>query len=95
MGGFSAPVIIYDPSGELRPGMRDAIAQQTDIMPTVLSYLHYGKPYFAFGCDLLTTPPADTYAINYLNGAGNEHNIQCDYTKVTAENAQEILDSLK
>ena len=34
-------------------------------------------------------------AINYLNGAGNEHNIQCDYTKVTAENAQEILDSLQ
>lgn len=34
-------------------------------------------------------------AINYLNGAGNEHNIQCDYTKVTQANAQEILDSLK
>lgn len=34
-------------------------------------------------------------AINYLTGAGNEHNIQCDYTKVTAANAQEILDSLK
>ncbi|MCR5294487.1 MAG: galactose ABC transporter substrate-binding protein [Lachnospiraceae bacterium] len=33
-------------------------------------------------------------AINYLTGAGNEHNIQCDYTKVTADNAQEILDSL-
>ena len=34
-------------------------------------------------------------AINYLTGAGNEHNIQCDYTKVTKDNAQEILDSLK
>ena len=34
-------------------------------------------------------------AINYLNGTGNEHNIQCDYTKVTQANAQEILDSLK
>ena len=34
-------------------------------------------------------------AINYIKGAGNEHNIQCDYTKVTQENAQEILDSLK
>jgi len=34
-------------------------------------------------------------AINYITGAGNEHNIQCDYKKVTAENAQEILDSLK
>ena len=34
-------------------------------------------------------------AINYIKGAGNEHNIQCDYTKVTKDNAQEILDSLK
>ena len=34
-------------------------------------------------------------AINYLTGAGNEHNIQCDYVKVTTENAQQILDSLK
>lgn len=34
-------------------------------------------------------------AINYITGAGNEHNIQCDYVKVTQENAQEILDSLK
>jgi methyl-galactoside transport system substrate-binding protein len=34
-------------------------------------------------------------AINYITGAGNEHNIQCDYKKVTQENAQEILDSLQ
>ena len=34
-------------------------------------------------------------AINYITGAGNEHNIQCDYKKVTKENAQEILDSLQ
>ena len=34
-------------------------------------------------------------AINYITGAGNEHNIQCDYKKVTKENAQEILDSRK
>ncbi|MCD7868667.1 MAG: galactose ABC transporter substrate-binding protein [Clostridiales bacterium] len=31
-------------------------------------------------------------AVNYLTGAGNEHYIGCDYVKVTAENAQEILD---
>lgn len=34
-------------------------------------------------------------AINYLNGAGNDHYIGCDYVKVTADNAQEILDSVK
>ncbi len=34
-------------------------------------------------------------AINYLSGAGNDHYIGCDYVKVTADNAQDILDSLK
>lgn len=68
IGGFASPVIIYDPSGELQPGMRNAVAQQTDILPTVLSYLNYGKPYLSFGCDLLTTPAPETYAVNYLNG---------------------------
>ena len=68
LGGFCSPVIFFDPSGDLKPGMRNAIAQQIDIMPTVLSYLGYDRPYVAFGCDLLTTKDEDTWAINYLNG---------------------------
>lgn len=34
-------------------------------------------------------------AVNYLTGAGNEHYIGCDYVKVTTENAQSVLDSVK
>ena len=68
LGGFCSPIIFFDPSGELKPGMRNAIAQQIDIMPTVLSYLGYDRPYVAFGCDLLTTKDEDTWAVNYLNG---------------------------
>ena len=68
LGGFCSPIIFFDPSGDLKPGMRNAIAQQIDIMPTVLSYLGYDQPYVAFGCDLLTTKDEDTWAVNYLNG---------------------------
>ena len=68
LGGFCSPIIFFDPSGDMKPGMRNAIAQQIDIMPTVLSYLGYDRPYVAFGCDLLTTTDEDTWAINYLNG---------------------------
>ena len=68
LGGFCSPIIFFDPSGDLQPGMRNAIAQQIDIMPTVLSYLGYDRPYVAFGCDLLTTTDEDTWAVNYLNG---------------------------
>jgi phosphoglycerol transferase MdoB-like AlkP superfamily enzyme len=48
--------------------MVDAIAQQTDIMPTILGYLGYDQPYLTFGVDLLHTPAEDTWAVNYLNG---------------------------
>ena len=86
IGGFSAPVIIYDPSGEIKPGMREGIAQQTDIMPTILGHLGYDRPYVAFGCDLLTTPDAGTWAVNYLNGVyqyvKNGYVLQFDGSKV-------------
>lgn len=68
LGGFCSPIIFFDPSGTLKPGMRNAIAQHIDIMPTVLSYLGYNKPYVAFGCDLLTTADKDTWAVNYQGG---------------------------
>ncbi|MBP5455671.1 MAG: sulfatase-like hydrolase/transferase [Paludibacteraceae bacterium] len=68
LGGFCSPVIFYDPSGELGSGMVDAIAQQTDIMPTILDYLGYDKPFVSFGVDLLNTPKDSTWAVNYLNG---------------------------
>lgn len=68
LGGFCSPVIFYDPTGEMGVGMKDAIAQQIDIMPTILGYLGYDQPYLGFGIDLLTTPAEDTWAVNYLNG---------------------------
>ena len=71
-GTFAVPIIFYYPGGDLK-GHIDAIAQQIDIMPTVLNYLGYDQPYVSFGCDLLTTPPAQTYAVNYVNGVYQYH----------------------
>lgn len=68
LGGFCSPIIFFDPSGDLHPGMRDAVAQQIDIMPTVLNHLGYNRPYVAFGIDLFNTPAEDTWAVNYQNG---------------------------
>lgn len=69
LGGFCSPIIIYEPGNkERQPEIIDKIAQQIDILPTVMGMLHYPKPYFAFGIDLLNTPADDTWAVNYLNG---------------------------
>ena len=66
LGGFCSPIIIYEPGRT--PEMQDKIAQQIDILPTLMGMLHYQKPYFAFGIDVLQTPADDTWAVNYLNG---------------------------
>ncbi len=69
LGGFCSPVVIYEPGNEDRqPEIQDKIAQQTDILPTLMGMLHYQKPYLAFGVDLLNTPADDTWAVNYMNG---------------------------
>ena len=66
LGGFCSPIIIYEPGRA--PEMQDKIAQQIDILPTLMGMLHYQKPYFAFGIDVLQTAADDTWAVNYLNG---------------------------
>jgi arylsulfatase A-like enzyme len=65
---FSTTLIIYDASRDLEPGIRKGIAQQTDILPTILNLVGYDQPYMAFGCDLLNTPAEETWAVNYLDG---------------------------
>ena len=66
LGGFCSPIIIYAPSAS--GGIQDKIAQQIDILPTVLGLLGYPKKYLGFGIDVLNTPAEDTWAVNYLNG---------------------------
>lgn len=65
LGHFRIPILIYDPSGEMPVGKRKGIAQQIDIMPTILNYLGYDKPYIAFGKDLLDTPYEEMWAVNW------------------------------
>lgn len=67
LGGFCSPIIIYDPS-QPEGHIEDKVAQQIDILPTVLGMLRYQKPYFGFGIDVLNTPTDETWAVNYLNG---------------------------
>ena len=68
LGLYAITLFIYDASGEIKPQRRQAIAQQIDIMPTVLGYLGYSKDYIAYGIDLLKTKDEDTWAVNYQTG---------------------------
>jgi phosphoglycerol transferase MdoB-like AlkP superfamily enzyme len=65
-GSVSVPVIFYRPDNSLA-GMREEIVQQTDIMPSVLGYLNYNRPYLAFGRNIFagTEKP---FSISYRDG---------------------------
>ena len=69
LGGFCSPIIIYEPGvTDQHPEVQQKIAQQIDILPTLMGRLRYPKPYFGFGIDVLNTPDEETWAVNYLNG---------------------------
>lgn len=51
-GQFSIPIIFYRHNSDLK-GLKKKIAQQIDIMPTILSYLNYDSEFIAFGNNLL------------------------------------------
>ena len=68
LGLFRVPILLFDPSGQLPRGVSDAVAQQIDIMPTLLGILGYPLPYLAYGIDILATPPCDSWAVSYTNG---------------------------
>lgn len=65
LGSFTVPLIFYFPKGELK-GMRNEIAQQIDVMPTLLGLIGYPHPYVAFGQDLLRRKDGQM-ALGYVN----------------------------
>ena len=69
-GSYSIPVIFYKPDGSLR-GIKQLIAQQIDIMPTILSYLNFDEEYIAFGNNLLD----ESYESFAYNTNGNTYHL--------------------
>ena len=55
------------------------VVEQVDIMPTVLAYLHYDKPYLAFGKDMLHTPSEDTHALHWVTESNGYEFVKGSY----------------
>ncbi len=66
LGQYEIPIVFYQP-GKWKDTISPEIAQQTDIMPSVLDYLNYSKDYIAFGRSIFDTTNPD-FAISYSNG---------------------------
>ena len=81
-GEYCVPIIFYKPGSDL-VGMKHRIAQQIDIMPTILNYLHYDGEYIAFGNNLLD----DSYESFAFNTNGTTYNLYMkDYIMEMVDN---------
>jgi phosphoglycerol transferase MdoB-like AlkP superfamily enzyme len=88
-GHFAVPLIFYCPSDSTLHGLQKTPSvQQMDIMPSTLGYLHYDKPFFAFGNNVFRHADT-TFVINYFNGFYQV--IQNGYMLQTNENGPHAL----
>jgi phosphoglycerol transferase MdoB-like AlkP superfamily enzyme len=69
-GSYCVPVIFFKPGSDMH-GMRNRIAQQIDIMPSILSYLNYDSEYIAFGNNLFD----DSYEPFAFNTVGSTYHL--------------------
>lgn len=66
VGLFSVPLIMYIPGDTLMQGVNMKTTQQIDILPGLMDYLGYDKPFFAFGESMFETN-SKGYAIQFID----------------------------
>jgi membrane-anchored protein YejM (alkaline phosphatase superfamily) len=65
IGQYSIPIILFN--NNITPKKEERTVQQIDILPTVLDYLNYDKPYYSLGKSMLSDnkQPAIFYVTPY------------------------------
>jgi len=66
-GQYMIPVLFYSPQHDLS-GQHPLVVQQTDIMPSVLDYLGFTKPFIAFGSSFLARK-APRFGLSRVSGS--------------------------
>ena len=80
LGSYCVPIILYAPGDSTLHGYDcQRVVEQADIMPTVLTYLHYDHPYLAFGKDMLQQPAEDSYALHWVASSNGYEYVKGDY----------------
>jgi phosphoglycerol transferase MdoB-like AlkP superfamily enzyme len=72
LGKFRIPILFYsaNPSlqKELKQKLENVTLQQIDILPSVMSLLHYDQPFKTFGKNIFQKEKDNSFSINYLDG---------------------------
>lgn len=65
-GMYAVPLVFFHPQDSCLAKQPEGVAQQIDIMPSVLDYLDYQKSFYTFGNSVFSDK--NRFAINYING---------------------------
>jgi phosphoglycerol transferase MdoB-like AlkP superfamily enzyme len=68
VGLYAIPMIYFSPGDSLLTGMNPNCTQQIDILPSVMDYLNYDRPYFALGKSVFDES-GKGFAINLIDGS--------------------------
>ncbi len=63
-GRYQIPVLFFDPGNPSSIGYNDVLTQQIDIMPGIMEYLGYDRPFYALGNSMFDTSGAHRFVIN-------------------------------
>ncbi|MFZ1705616.1 MAG: LTA synthase family protein [Saprospiraceae bacterium] len=66
MNDYRIPLFFYQPNGKTLGEERDILANQIDILPTLLHWIHYPKSFYSLGRNLLDSQQKND-AITYNN----------------------------
>jgi phosphoglycerol transferase MdoB-like AlkP superfamily enzyme len=91
VGEFRIPIVFFSPGSNLI-GIKDKVVQQTDILPSVLDYLHYKGKFVAFGKSVFDST-ATRFNVTFLNDSYQI--VQGDYAMQFSGNSVEALYNYK
>lgn len=67
VGHRQIPIVFFNPSDSSFKGISNQLMQQIDITPSLLDYIGYNKPFFAFGNSVFSKQPSK-FAIHFSSG---------------------------
>jgi len=66
LGMYEIPILFYMHNSALKKRSH-MVVHHVDILPSILDYIHYPYPYFAFGKSVFDSNASHHYAVNYIN----------------------------
>ena len=63
---YSIPIIFFHPNDTSLQGKSEIVAQQIDILPSIMDYINFDMPFLCYGNSLLDESGFH-YSINYFN----------------------------